>query len=246
MPVFNGMPWLPEAVESVFRQGPPEDVELIVLDGGSSDGSREWLEANASTRAELVFETDNGQTDALIKGFARASRAVLGWLNADDILEAGTLRRVSKIFATNPDVSVISGACIEIDLAGNVIGQIPTPPSPDLQALLRHPHNLAQPATFFTAAAYRASGGLDPSLHLAMDVDLWMKLAAVGRIVLLPDEVLARFRIHAAAKSVAGATAAVREDLRVRRRHGMPIRSRAWWVLFKRAYLRPMKRLRLR
>lgn len=77
-PVFNGMPWLPEAIESVLSQG-ETSVELIVLDGGSTDGSREWLLSNVKDMARLVFEPDRGQTDALIRGLSQASGAYLGW-----------------------------------------------------------------------------------------------------------------------------------------------------------------------
>jgi glycosyltransferase involved in cell wall biosynthesis len=240
-PVFNGMPWLPAAIDSVIDQRQDVDVELIVLDGGSTDGSREWLSQQVRTVATLVFEPDSGQTDALMRGLRMASGEYLGWLNSDDLLEPGALRSVADALDAAPDASAVSGCCLQMDEGGALIGLIPTPPSGSLDGLLRYPNNLAQPATFFRAEAYRRCGGLDAAWSLAMDVDLWMKLARVGPIALLPDTVLARFRIHAAAKSVAGATAAVREDLRIRRRHGMPIGSRAWWVLVKRAYLRPVK-----
>lgn len=245
-PVLNGMPWLPEAVRSIVAQGRDVDVEHIVLDGGSTDGSREWLEANAAPGTILVFERDTGQTDALIRGFARASGEILSWLNADDTLEPGALARVAEAFDSNPEAVLVAGACLHIDSAGAVIGAIPTPPSSTLEGLLAHPYNIAQPSSFVRAGAYRAVGGLDPTLRMAMDVDLWMKLARIGRVVLLPGDVLSRFRIHGGAKSVAGASRAVREDLRVRRRYGMAVPSRTWWTLFKQAYLRPVKRLRLR
>lgn len=244
-PVFNGMPWLPEAIESVLNQA-ETSVEFIVLDGGSTDGSRDWLLSNVKDTAQLVFEPDRGQTDALIAGLSRATGTYLGWLNADDRLELRALARVAAAFDGAPDASIVSGCCLEVDESGRFIGLIPTPPSATLEGLLAHPHNLAQPATFFRADAYRRVGGLDPDLDLAMDVDLWMKLAGTGRVVLLRDQILARFRIHGGAKSVSRATAAAREDLKVRRRHGMPVATRAWRVLFKRAYLRPLKRLRLR
>lgn len=239
-PVFNGMPWLPEAIHSVLGQ-PNVGVELIVLDGGSTDGSREWLEANVGANVTLVFEPDSGQTDALTRGLARATGSYLGWLNADDLLEPGALARAADAFVSAPDSSIVSGCCLQIDDHGGILGVITPPPSSSLEGLLQHPHNLAQPATFFRADAYRRSRGLDVSLALAMDVDLWLQLAKLGDVVLLRDDVLARFRIHDASKTVSAATASVREDLHVRRRHGMKLLSRAGWVLFKRAYLRPLR-----
>lgn len=241
MPVFNGMPWIPEAVASVSSQR-DVDVELIVLDAGSNDGTREWLTAFAPDGTRLVFEPDRGQSDAIAKGLAMASGRVLGWLNADDVLEPEALATACDTFERNPEASMVSGACLIIDERGTVTGRIDTPPDGSLHGLLRHPFNLAQPATLFSAEAYRQTPGIDLALHYAMDVDLWLKLARIGPAVLLPDQVLARFRVHQEAKSSRAATAMVREDLRVRLRHGMPILSRAFLSLVRWSYLRPIKR----
>lgn len=241
MPVLNGMPWIPEAVASVVSQE-DADVELIILDGGSRDGTREWLAGHAPARARVVLDPDRGQSDAIAKGLAMAKGAVLGWLNADDLLESGALARVLDAFAEHPNASMVSGACWTIDADGVVTGRIEPPPDGSRSGLLRCPRNLAQPATFFSADAYRRTTGLDLRLQYAMDVDLWMKLARLGPAVLLRDEVLASFRIHDAAKSTRSATAMVREDLRVRLRHGMPVASRAGLTLIRWAYLRPIAR----
>jgi glycosyltransferase involved in cell wall biosynthesis len=174
------MPWLPAAIGSVIDQRQDVDVELIVLDGGSTDGSREWLSQQVRTVATLVFEPDSGQTDALMRGLRMASGEYLGWLNSDDLIEPGALRSVADALDAAPDASAVSGCCLQLDEGGALIGLIPTPPSGSLDGLLRYPNNLAQPATFFRAEAYRRCGGLDAAWSLAMDVDLWMKLARVG------------------------------------------------------------------
>jgi glycosyltransferase involved in cell wall biosynthesis len=231
-PVLNGMPWLPEAVESVARQRSDVEVEHLIRDGGSTDGSREWLMAHEESGYRATFERDAGQTDALIAGFEDATGDVLGWLNADDLLEPDAAHRVADAFEANPDVLIVSGSCLLIDPEGVVIGAIPTPPDPAFDRLLRHPTNMAQPATFFRADAYRRLGGLDKRFDLAMDVDLWFRLASTGRVVLLRGAVLARFRLHPNAKSVRAAAATCREDLRIRRRYGMPLLSPAGrWLL---------------
>jgi len=240
-PVRNGMPWLPETVESVARQLPDVEVEHIVLDGGSTDGSREWLRDHSGKHVRLIFEPDDGQTDALVKGFARAGGDIFGWLNADDVLEPGALRRVAQEFEAHPNAALVSGSALLIGPNGAIVGAIPTPPANNLEELLAYPFNLAQPSTFFLGALYRTAGGLDRGFDLAMDVDLWMRLAALGTIATLPEVTLSRFRIHPGAKSVIRATAAVREDLAIRRRHGMPLRSRAGLTLLAVAYVRPIK-----
>lgn len=241
MPVFNGMPWIPEAVASVLAQE-GVDVELIVLDAGSTDGTRAWLAANPHPSMQVVLEPDRGQSDAIRKGLERARGEILGWLNADDILEPGALSTAAAVLATHPEASMVSGSCRIIDTAGRVIGHIDPPPAGTLAGLLHWPRNLAQPATLFRAEAFRRTAGLDLRLHYAMDVDLWLKLARVGPAILLPGEVLARFREHPAAKSSRAATAMVREELRVRLRHGLEPWSRAALTLARWGYLRPAKR----
>lgn len=226
-PVFNGMRWLPECVESVAAQRADVDVEHLVLDGGSTDGSRDWLRDNGALGFTAVFEPDSGQTDALIRGFARASGDVFGWLNADDLLEAGALRRVASVFETDPDLVLVGGCCLLIDEAGSFEGLIGTPPANDFHGLLTHIDNPPQPATFLRADAYRSAGGLNPAYDLAMDVDLWFKVARLGKVTFLPRTILARFRIHDSAKSVKAQGRAIRQDLSIRRRNGLPLRSEA-------------------
>ncbi|HEX7497641.1 MAG TPA: glycosyltransferase family 2 protein [Candidatus Limnocylindrales bacterium] len=239
-PVLNGMPWLPEAIGSVSsqRESVGFEIEHIVLDGGSIDGSREWLLGHPELGCDLRFQADHGQTDALSSGFGAAKGELLGWLNADDILEPGTLQTVHDLFAASPDVMMISGACLFIDPAGRVIGAMATPPNPTLEGLVQTRINPPQPSTFFRASAFSQVGGLDRGLNLAMDVDLWIRLARVGRYLVLPDRVLARYRIHPQAKSERLAWASAREDLTVRRRNGMKWRSPAGRELFRLVYVR--------
>ena len=239
-PVLNGMPWLPETVASVARQRDDVDVEHLIRDGGSTDGSRVWLAGHAELGYRCALERDSGQTDALAAGFDQATGDVLGWLNADDILEPGALKKVIEAFETHPEAVIVSGACLRIGPDGAILDAIPTPPRAEFEQLLRHPTNLAQPATFFRAEAYRQVGGLNRRYNLAMDVDLWFRLASVGRVVLLRDVVLARYRLHPSAKSVLAAAASRREDLSIRRGHGMPLRSPAGRWLVYHGYLDPV------
>lgn len=240
-PVLNGMPWLPECVGSIARQRDEVEIEHIVLDPGSTDGTREWLEANtdrADTR--LIFERDAGQTSALRRGFDEATGDVFGWLNADDLLEPGALATAAAALEAEPEAVAVTGRCVLLDPSGEATGEIPLLEDTSLRGILRSVTNLAQPATFFRRAAYEAVGGLDPSLDLAMDLDLWLKLAARGRI-LGCDAVLARFRIHPDAKTVAGLRAAMRQDLALRLRRGMRPWSPAGRHLLRYGVLAPVR-----
>jgi glycosyltransferase involved in cell wall biosynthesis len=241
-PVFNGMPWLPEAVASIADQVGDLDVEHIILDAGSNDGSRAWLDDHRHLGYKTVFEPDRGQTDALVKGFSRATGDIFSWLNADDLLEPRALDTVARAFVHQPEAVIVSGRCLQIDAEGAVIGVIDPPPGPGYRALLHHPTNMAQPATFFRAEAYRAVGGLNTRYDLAMDVDLWFRLARIGPVVLLPRETLARFRLHPAAKSVANLGGAIRQDLAIRLKHGASWRSPAVRVLLIGGWIGPARR----
>jgi|SRR5450759_28775 len=239
-PVYNGMPWLPECIDSVAEQRRDVEVEHLVYDGGSTDGSAEWLREHTSLGYEAIIGPDGGQTDALAKGFSRATGEIFAWLNADDVLEPGALKRVVDVFTADPNLAMVVGACLVIDSRGVVTGAIGSIPVPTLKGLLCLPWNPPQPATFFSAQAYRRGEGLDRRYDLAMDIDLWLKLAKVGPIQTIPSDVVARYREHPNAKSVARSGASARQSLKIRRRHGMPIRSRAALYLFQAGFIRPV------
>jgi len=236
------MPWLPQAVESVERERHSVDLQHIILDGGSSDGTREWLEDHRDSGYEVIFESDRGQTDALIKGFDRASGDALGWLNADDALEAGSLLTAGKVLEENSEVVLVCGCCYLIDANDAIVGLIPTPPVPSYEGLINNPLNPAQPATFFRADAYRLVGGLDRRFDLAMDVDLWLRLAKVGDVHFLRNSTLARFRVHPAAKSARWQSQATRQEFAIRRAHGLRLRSETGLWFARQGYLAPMVR----
>lgn len=239
-PVYNGMLWLPECIRSVSEQRRDVEVEHLVYDADSTDGSTEWLRENTALGYEAIIGPDGGQTDALAKGFSRATGDIFAWLNADDLLEPGALKRVVEVFAGNPELAIVTGACLRIDSQGAIVGAIPPPRVATLAGLLRLSAYPPQPSTFFSARAYRSGTGLDRQYDLAMDLDLWLKLAKAGPIQTLPAEVLARFRSHPNAKTAASPAASARQALKIRRRHGMPLRSPAGIGLIRAGYVRPV------
>jgi glycosyltransferase involved in cell wall biosynthesis len=244
-PVLNGMPYVPACIESIDAQrGDGIDLEHIVCDPGSTDGTREWLRAHAK-HAELVFAPDEGQVDALERMFARARGDVLGWLNGDDILEPHALLRTQRAFEASaregrPAVAV-TGACLLTD-PDNTPVTVVAPPRGDVEpgALLLRLRNLMQASTFFTRDAFRAVGGFDHSLDLAFDADLFRRLAQHGRVLSLPTEVLSRFRLHPGSKTERNHADSARQDLRSRRKLGLPLASYAALTLAKRGYLYPL------
>lgn len=181
---FNQARFLESTICSVLQQE-YEALEYIVIDGASRDGSKEIIERYQSELAYWVSEPDDGQTDALIKGFARATGDIQGWLCSDDLLLPGALDAVSTFFEKNPDVNVVYGDALWIDAAGRPIRakrEIPW----NLFVFLFDHNYLAQPSVFWRRSLYEQAGGLDRQWNLAMDADLWLRFARQSHPVHLP------------------------------------------------------------
>jgi glycosyltransferase involved in cell wall biosynthesis len=174
-PSFNQVPYIEETIRSLLDQGYP-DLEYIIIDGGSTDGSTEIIERYSDRLAYWVSEPDGGQTDALIKGFHRATGDVMGWLCSDDLHEPRTLWEVGETFARNPSWQVVYGDSTWIDGSGDFIK-----PKKEIafnRFIWMYDHNyLPQPSTFWRRGLYERVGGLDARWNLAMDADLWIRFA---------------------------------------------------------------------
>lgn len=207
--------FLDATMRSVLDQGYP-NLEYIVIDGGSTDQSVSVIESHASKLSYWVSEKDRGQTHALSKGFERASGDVLGWLCSDDLLLPDVLNRVARFFERNPDVDFVFGNALWIDAQGQYIR--PKKEMPWNKFVFLYDHNyLAQPSCFWRRSLFDKVGGLDESLNLAMDSDLWLRFAAKTRPHYL-DMYLACMRDYPEQKTRALQPAGRREDRRLMER----------------------------
>jgi glycosyltransferase involved in cell wall biosynthesis len=208
VPSLNQAQFLPQTLRSILGQRGDFDLECIVVDGGSTDGSREIIAAhaaNADVEVKWSSEPDNGQGDAINRGLLRASGDVLAYLNSDDCYAAGALENVSAAFNAQPDLLWLTGDCVLIDENG---AEIQKAVRAYRRAWLRRYSRkrltmlnfIAQPATFWRREAMARAGVFDTGLHYTMDYDYWLRLSALGapRYVDIP---LAQFRIHHASKS---------------------------------------------
>ncbi len=219
MPSYQQGSFLEEAVRSVLDQEGVE-VELLVMDPGSTDGSRELLLAlkkEYGDRLQLHFAPDDGQADAVNRGMALAAGEILGWLNSDDRLRPGALRTIAPFFS-DAGPRWVYGRCGIIDEGGrsisrpivwykNMRGQ-----RFSLYKLLTEDF-IPQMATFWNRSLWDASGGLDKKRHLAMDYDLFLRFARIVKPSVLTSY-LADFRVHRAAKSSRKVTAHMDEAYR--------------------------------
>lgn len=194
-PCRNAAAWLPTCLDSVAAQTYP-NIEHLVLDAVSEDGTQALLEKR--TGVTWTSEPDAGQADALLSGFARARGTVLTWLNADDTLLPDAVERVVDTLDRYPGAGlVLGGAVVEEGDVSEVIW-----PPADLRLTdLDQSNPLPQPSCFFTRSAYDAVGGLDPSLHLTMDLDLWLRMLQGGVEVRTVPTVLSRIVVHPGAKT---------------------------------------------
>lgn len=227
MPCLNAERYIREAVTSVLAQEGPFDIELIVVDGASSDRTvleSEQAAVGSRHRVLVLSAPDGGQSEAINRGVAGGDGDVVSWLNADDRLRPGALAAVVRAFRSAPEAVLVYGNVQEIDDQGRPLRALQEQ-SFRRADLVWGPCYIPQPSTFVKRDAWVAAGGLDESLHYAMDLDLWLRLSLQGPFVHVP-ELLSDFRLHADSKTVAHHVASRREAMQVRRRHGAVLLGR--------------------
>ena len=216
-PSYNTGRHIGAAVRSVLDQDYP-NFDYIVMDGGSTDQTVDVL-CGFGDRLRWVCRKDNGQADAINKGFAQTSGEILSWLNSDDMYAPGAFRAVAEFFAANPDVDVVYGDANYTDARGRFIASCVHVEPFNRRRLFLYSDFIVQPATFFRRSAYEAVGGVDPDLHWAMDYDLWLKMARRFNFAYLPRR-LADFRWLANNKTATGGWGRLDEIGRILRRQG--------------------------
>jgi glycosyltransferase involved in cell wall biosynthesis len=232
-PSFNQARFLETTIRSVLEQSYP-NLEYIIVDGGSTDGSREIIERYADRLAWWVSERDQGQTDAINKGFARARGEILAWLNSDDTYQPQAIADAVAFLQARPEVGMVYGDANLIDESGLVIGKFPARQT-DYRRLKRGYVHIPHQAAFFRASIWRQVGPLDPTFYFAMDYDLWVRIARLALVQYEPHW-WANFRLHDTGKSVVADDRCWPEMLRVHRRDGGSWFS---WLVLK-AKVRPL------
>ena len=229
-PTLNQGRFIEATIRSVILQGYP-DIEYIVVDGGSTDNTAEIVSRYGPWIDTRLSEPDNGQSDAINKGFGLSSGAVLAWLNSDDTYEPGALLRVGAFFRDNPGADVVYGDTHIIDGEGRVIRELRDVPF-SRRALAYGSVNINQASTFWRREAFFELGTLDTTLDYAMDEDLWLRFSRSGAKFIHVPSVVASYRHHPAAKSVVDNRQAVEERRMVRHRAlGIRERSLGYLVL---------------
>ena len=204
---YNYGRFLEDAMRSIFIQadadGLNDEVELIVVDGGSTDNSVEIIKKYADRISWWVSERDRGQSDAFNKGFAKARGKYLTWLNADDVLVSGCLKRVISQMKRHPDCQWFTGNLIRFLESDKSLMQVEWGPNwyPGFLQRRNSPIVSYGPTTFFGKELYERVGRIDESCNLIMDSDLWLRFMAAGVKQRRVRCLCWAFRMHEASKT---------------------------------------------
>lgn len=200
-PSFNQGEFIEETIQSVLSQDYP-NIEYIVIDGGSTDGTQEIL-GKYSDKIRWISEADMGQADAVNKGFKMANGEILGWLNSDDTYCAGAIRKAVKAFSTDPAIIMVYGNAYFIDRDGSITGRYPSKPF-ELHRLAEECF-ICQPTVFLKSEVIKKIGNLDTNLQTCMDFDYWIRIGEnfdQSNITYLSKAFLAKSRMYGENKSL--------------------------------------------
>jgi GT2 family glycosyltransferase len=212
---FNQAQYLEASIRSVLDQNYP-NLDYVVIDGGSTDGSIEIIERYRSHFSAVVIEPDEGQSDALNKGFRLAKGEVMNWLCSDDLLEPGALDQVARCYSRT-GADLIVGGCVRIGETRNAVLQhhhtalkigetVPIDPVDILKFMnsWQRGHYFFQPEIFFSRRIWQASGAyIKRHLFYVMDYDMWLRMALAGARIHHVPATLGCSRVHALQKTQA-------------------------------------------
>jgi len=192
---FNQARFLEQAIRSVIAQDYP-DIEYIVVDPGSTDGSRKIIDHYRDRISKVIYDQDNGPADGLNKGFDIATGDIYGFLNSDDVLLPNTIQKAAKSFRQRPDLDVISGHSLILDSEGKIV-RISHSDHFSLRSTAYGCCVLMQASTFFKKDAYHLSGGFNIDNRSNWDGELFVDMALKGAKFGLINDVWGGYRIHA-------------------------------------------------
>ncbi len=210
IPSYNQARYLPRALESIINQNYPK-LEILVLDGGSTDGSVEIIDRYANKLSYWQSQKDKGPAEAINLGFKRSTGEIVGWLSSDDMLAEGALWKLAKEFTESPFTDVIYGNALYIDEDDALFNvdhghQKTAFYYGKLQEALEVPyywtylHAIPQPTVYFRRSLLQRVGSLDTSFHYIFDFEFFWRLRKIAEFKKI-DKTLAFYRIHVQSKT---------------------------------------------
>ncbi|XWX02882.1 glycosyltransferase family 2 protein [Aggregatilineales bacterium SYSU G02658] len=216
-PCYNSARFIEETIQSVLAQTYPQ-VEYIIMDGGSTDGTVEIAQRYAD-RLTLISEPDRGQTHAINKGWARAQGQILAWLNADDLYYPDTVATAVAALEAHPEAGWVYGSGVMLDANGQPMPfRHPVQPW-NYEGLLQDSCYIVQPTVFLHRSVYETVGNLDETLHYSMDYEYWLRIGRTYPAVYDPH-VRAAVKIFRQTKTRSGGYARMVEIEAMLRQYG--------------------------
>lgn len=218
-PSYNQGAFIEKTITSVLNQNYP-DLEYIIIDGGSTDQTVDIIKKYASRLTYWCSEGDAGQSDAINKGLARATGDVFNWLCSDDYLEPGALFKLAEAYQADPTAAAWVGGCRWVD-SNYAVQWTFYPHSLDLENFAQNFNGkqLSQPSCFLNLEILKRLGGVDQSLHYAMDFDLWLRMLQQGAFK-IGQGVWSNYYFHSEAKTVKNRELSYREACGVQKKYG--------------------------
>ncbi len=204
-PSFNQATYIEQTIHSILNQD-YSNLEYIIIDGGSTDGTVDIIRKYERYLSYWVSEPDRGQAHAINKGLTYATGDIIAYLNSDDLYLPGTLHKVAQEYCANPDADLFYGRCRLIDQDNVILGQRTGSISTyeeilDLWDVWWRERNFVQPEVFWTRRIANRIGLFREDLFYVMDYDYWARIFRVGGKPSFIDAELASFRRHSAQKS---------------------------------------------
>jgi glycosyltransferase involved in cell wall biosynthesis len=193
-PSYNQGAFLEETIRSIILQNYP-NLEYIIMDGGSKDQTIDIINKYSQWISFWVSAKDNGQSDALVKGFAKSSGELLNWINSDDILCNGGLFHIAKQYLENNNPDFIYGKNLIINENSELIGTIQHPKD-NLKFRYLYEMPYGQQACFFSSKIYNKVGGINPNIRFSMDYELYVRIHLLSEKTFQMDEEIGAIRIH--------------------------------------------------
>jgi len=241
-PSYNQAAFLEQNIQSVMSQelGDGDQVEHIVMDGGSTDGSVDILRKYP----HLIWrsERDRGQTHALNKALALSTGDVIGWVNSDDMLPLNTLSTVAEFFRRYPDRHVLVGNLEFVDENSKFLYKIPSQ-AVTFDGLLNGRECVTQTSTFFRRSVFEAVGTFNEALHFEMDHEFFLRVAKRFRFYPI-DVDLGTFRKYADSKTGSSAIEFIKDRIAIRRMYGGKFFSSANFLIAYMLISEPLKQIR--
>jgi hypothetical protein len=233
MPSLNQAPLLELAVRSVLAQS-YENVELVVADGQSTDGTIELLvqlQQEFGGRLRWVSQQDTGPAQAINTAIALAHGDIIGWLNSDDVYAEGAIGKAVDQFTKQAHCQMVYGLANHIDAAGNVLNTYPTrPPTTPLDAFADGSF-ICQPTVFMRRGALALVGPLDESIHTAFDFELWLRFfKRFPHQISMVRSIQASSRLHAGSRTQRQRRQVAVEGMKVRFQHLNMVPPHWFWT----------------